>query len=43
MKNGRMYDDETLNEVWPRERDSGPLWFHRDNPKNLPGVKQNNK
>jgi Tol biopolymer transport system component/imidazolonepropionase-like amidohydrolase len=40
MKNGRMYDDETLNEVWPRERDTGPLWFHDTKPEGLPGVKQ---
>lgn len=40
MKNGRLYDDETLNEVWPRERETGPLWFHQDDPENLPGLSQ---
>lgn len=29
MKNGRLYDDETLNEVWPRKQEIGPLWFHQ--------------
>ena len=38
MKNGRLYDDETLNEVWPREQELGPLWFHQPKPENLPGV-----
>jgi imidazolonepropionase-like amidohydrolase/Tol biopolymer transport system component len=40
MKNGRLYDDETLNEVWPRERETGKLWFHSEQPENLPGIKQ---
>jgi Tol biopolymer transport system component len=38
MKNGRLYEDETLNEVWPRQREAGPLWFHHDKPTGLPGV-----
>ncbi|HKL18272.1 MAG TPA: amidohydrolase family protein, partial [Halalkalibaculum sp.] len=42
MKNGRMYDDETLNEVWPRDRETGPLWFHTEQPENLPGIKKMN-
>lgn len=41
MKNGRLYDDETLNELWPREQQTGPLWFHEDQPQNLPGLQQN--
>ena len=40
MKNGRMYDDETLNEVWPREQETGPLWFHTEQPENLPGIRK---
>lgn len=43
MKNGRLYDDETLNEVWPRERETGPLWFHDTKPDGLPGVKRGNE
>lgn len=38
MKNGRLYDDETLNEVWPLERETGPLWFHHEKPTNIPGL-----
>ncbi len=40
MKNGRLYDDETLDEIWPRERDTGPLWFHHDQPADLPGLER---
>ncbi|WP_445666619.1 amidohydrolase family protein [Fodinibius sp. AD559] len=40
MKNGRLYDDETLDEIWPRQQDSGPLWFHHDEPDNLPGLER---
>jgi Tol biopolymer transport system component len=29
MKNGRLYDADTLNEVWPRQRPLGRLWFDR--------------
>lgn len=28
MKNGRLYEAATLNEVWPRERALPRLWFH---------------
>lgn len=42
MKNGRMYDDETLNEVWPEKRETGPLWFRTEQPENLPGIKTTN-
>ncbi|MDZ7683087.1 MAG: amidohydrolase family protein [Fodinibius sp.] len=38
MKNGRLYEDETLDEVWPRQRDTGPLWFHHNKPADLPGL-----
>jgi Tol biopolymer transport system component len=30
MKNGRLYDAGTLNEVWPRQRSLPPLWFQTD-------------
>lgn len=40
MKNGRLYDDETLDELWPREQETGPLWFHHEQPNNLPGVEK---
>src|SRR6187397_1509630 len=27
MKNGRLYDGNTLAEVWPRQKDSGKQWW----------------
>ncbi len=30
MKNGRLYDANTLNEVWPRQRELPPLWFWKE-------------
>jgi Tol biopolymer transport system component len=30
MKNGRMYDGNTLNEVWPRQRQLAKLWWWGD-------------
>lgn len=30
MKNGRLYDGDTLDEIWPRQRELPPLWFHNE-------------
>jgi imidazolonepropionase-like amidohydrolase/Tol biopolymer transport system component len=30
MKNGRLYDGETLNEQWPRRKAEPVLWFQRE-------------
>lgn len=30
MKNGRLYDAGSLDELWPRRRPAPPLWFHND-------------
>ena len=27
MKNGRLYDGETLKEIWPRTRDVPKTWW----------------
>lgn len=32
MKNGRLYDSDTLDEQWPRQRALPPLWFSGDAP-----------
>jgi Tol biopolymer transport system component len=32
MKNGRLYDGETLDEVWPRQRPLLEPWFRHDAP-----------
>ncbi len=38
MKNGRLYDGDSLNEIWPEERAVGRLWFHEEEPSGLPGL-----
>ncbi len=30
MKNGRLYDASTLDEIYPRQRSLKPLWFQQD-------------
>jgi hypothetical protein len=32
MKNGRIYDGATLDELWPRQKKLEPLWFWDDRP-----------
>lgn len=32
MKNGRLYDGNTLDEVWHRRRKLAPAWFADDRP-----------
>jgi imidazolonepropionase-like amidohydrolase len=36
MKNGRLYDDETLDELWPTPRALPPLWFWNDRAPSIP-------
>jgi Tol biopolymer transport system component len=31
MKDGRLYDGNTLNEIWPRQQLLPPLWFQTEN------------
>ena len=39
MKNGRLYEGATLNEIWPRQRQLEPLWWWEAEPgRQLPGV-----
>ena len=41
MKNGRLYDGNTLAEVWPRQKDSGKQWWMiADAPQSTGGVGQ---
>lgn len=40
MKNGRLYDGNTLDEVYPRKKKAGKFWWHQDKPSGLPGVKK---
>lgn len=40
MKNGRLYDGNTLDEVYPRQKKADSFWWHQEKkPQNLPGVK----
>lgn len=32
MKNGRLYQAETLDEIWPRQKPLPPLWFSDQGP-----------
>jgi hypothetical protein len=38
MKNGRLYEAATLNEVWPRTRALPPQWWWRVEPPAAPGA-----
>ena len=40
MKNGRLYDGNTLDEVYPRKKKAPKFWWHQKKPANLPGVKK---
>jgi len=31
MKNGRMYDANTMAEVWPRQKQIARLWWWNEN------------
>jgi len=39
MKNGRLYDAGTLDEVWPRKKPFEPQWFADDAPPPAPAAK----
>jgi len=32
MRNGRLYNADTLNEMWPRQNTFGPQWFDDERP-----------
>jgi hypothetical protein len=32
MKNGVLYDGDTLNEIWPAQKTAGPFWWWDDHP-----------
>lgn len=40
MKNGRLYDANTLDEVYPRKRKAEPFYWHQAKPEGLPGLKK---
>ncbi len=34
MKNGFLYDGDTMNQVWPKKEKLSPLWWWNDGPNN---------
>jgi adenine deaminase len=32
MKNGRLYNGNTLDEIWPRVKKAGPFYWNDDDP-----------
>ncbi|TDI66734.1 MAG: amidohydrolase, partial [Bacteroidetes bacterium] len=43
MKNGRLYDANNLNEIYPEQKKLDNLWWQKSEPVNLPGVEINKK
>ncbi len=40
MKNGRLYEGESLNQTYPEKDEAGPFWWKQEKPGNsLPGIK----
>ncbi len=40
MKNGRLYNANTLDEVYPRKKKAEKFWWHTEKPVGLPGIKK---
>lgn len=40
MKNGRLYEANTLDQVFPTKKELGTFWWQNTGPKNVPGVKE---
>lgn len=40
MKNGRLYNANTLDEEYPRKKKAGPFYWHSEKPVDLPGIKK---
>lgn len=40
MKNGRMYETESLNEVFPTQKELPTFWWQNTEPVNVPGVRK---
>ena len=40
MRNGRLYEANTLDEVYPRQKKAEPFYWHTAKPEGLPGIKK---
>jgi hypothetical protein len=40
MKNGRLYDGNTMDEVYIRKKKATKFWWDQEKPQGLPGVKK---
>jgi hypothetical protein len=40
MKNGRLYDGDTMDEIWPRQRKNVAPYGLTETPKTAAGMKQ---
>lgn len=40
MKNGRLFEGDTLNEIFPMKKELGTFWWQDWEPVNVPGVKE---
>jgi hypothetical protein len=40
MKNGRLYEANTLDQVFPTKKELGTFWWQNTGPMNVPGVKE---
>ena len=40
IKNGRVYEGNSLNEVWPRKKEAPAYNWQNSKPEGLPGIKQ---
>ncbi len=40
IKNGTVYDAETLDEVWPVEKKASPFSWQSEKPTGIPGIKE---
>ncbi|MFY0630892.1 MAG: PD40 domain-containing protein [Flavobacteriaceae bacterium] len=40
MMNGRLYDGNTLDEVYPRQKKASGFWWQQEKPSGLPGIKK---
>ena len=40
MKNGRLYDGNTLDEVYPRQQNLPAVWWSTGEPMGVPGVQE---